>query len=109
MICKFKEICFNYPSECELCNATSDIVNNYPCFQNKDIVEVVRCKDCRFWKEYAFANGDERLLCEKEFGFPIKTTHSGRGECCCEDWKPKGHIIETGMNDYCSYGERKEE
>lgn len=45
--CNRKDICYNYPKHCELCQATSDMVNCYPCFQDKDIVEVVRCKDCK--------------------------------------------------------------
>ena len=57
--CNIKDICYNYPKHCALCQATSDMVNHYPCFQDKDIVEVVRCKDCKFWnnpkREYADA------------------------------------------------------
>lgn len=47
MTCNRKEICYHYPKHCELCQATSDVVNHYPCFKDKDIVEVVRCKDCK--------------------------------------------------------------
>ena len=81
MICKFKEICFNYPSKCELCNATSDIVNNYPCFQNKDIVEVVRCKNCKHC-----LTDDYTIYCDSAKG-----------------------LDQILPDDYCSYGERKEE
>lgn len=43
-----------------------------------DVIEVVRCKDCKYWKE---------LL-------PV-----------CE----RIHRAGWGVNDYCSYGERKDE
>ena len=77
--CNRKDICYNYPKHCELCQATSEMVNCYPCFQDKDIVKVVRCKDC---KHYVV----QRLECR----YP---RHNG--------------II--GIDGFCSYGERKEE
>jgi hypothetical protein len=49
--CKYKEKCFNYPSKCDTCNAMSDLMNHHPCFKNKDVVEVVRCKDCIHYKD----------------------------------------------------------
>jgi hypothetical protein len=49
--CKHKEKCFNYPSKCDTCNAMSDLMNHHPCFKNKDVVEVVRCKDCIHYKD----------------------------------------------------------
>ena len=47
-----------------------------------DAVEVVRCKDCKYWQD----NND---------GYP-------HGEC---RW---GHGETPDANDFCSYGERKE-
>jgi hypothetical protein len=47
-----------------------------------DVVEVVRCKDCKWWKRM---NGDKRLQC-----------FHGHG------------LIRTTENDYCSRGERRE-
>lgn len=55
----------------------------------KDVVEVVRCKDCKFWTK------DENVL--------------NRG--ICDEWSDYEDSISryTGRDDYCSYGERKEE
>lgn len=82
MNCNRKDICYNYPKHCALCQATSDMVNCYPCFQDKDIVGVVRCKDCRYWQDN---NG----------GYPHEECRWGKEETPDED-------------DFCSYGERKE-
>ena len=48
-----------------------------------DVVAVVRCKDCKWWKRM---NGDKRLQCFHNHG-----------------------LIRTTENDYCSRGERREE
>lgn len=55
-----------------------------------DVVEVVRCKDCRHWNN----EGYDAIL------------ESAFGECqkSFEDY----HCCETTENDYCSYGERRE-
>ena len=47
-----------------------------------DAVEVVRCKDCKYWKD----NND---------GYPHEECRWGHGET-------------PYANDFCSYGERKE-
>ena len=47
-----------------------------------DAVEVVRCKDCKYWQD----NND---------GYPHEECRWGNGET-------------PGANDFCSYGERKE-
>ena len=54
-------------------------------FKNKsDVVEVVRCKDCEYWKYWN--NGkDYKPYCDR---FPM--------------------MIDTNANDFCSYGVRKE-
>lgn len=40
MTCNRKDICYNYPKDCQLCQITSDVMNNYPCFQDKKMFEV---------------------------------------------------------------------
>lgn len=50
-----------------------------------DIVHVVRCKDCKWSDWYTSADGNRYCYC-------METGNGGRTE-----------------NDYCSYGERKEE
>ena len=62
------------------------------CFKNTaDVVEVVRCRDCRHWKDTS---------CDTVIG-------EHWGECR----KPLGdyRYCETAENDYCSYGERRED
>lgn len=88
MECTRKHICYHYPSKCDLCATTSDIINCYPCFQDKDIVGVVRCKDCKFSEHW---KGDEL-------------------ECRCPHtpWATDEYAIITKANDFCSYGERSE-
>ena len=44
-----------------------------------DVVEVVRCKDCKYWHSDA-------LCCSREIHY----------------------IVNAEVNDYCSYGERKD-
>lgn len=56
----------------------SDIMNASPV----DVVEVVRCKDCKYWQDN---NG----------GYPHEECRWGHGET-------------PDANDFCSYGERKE-
>lgn len=80
--CSRKDMCYHYPSKCDLCNAISDIINHYPCFQDKDIVKVVRCKDCVHYEPYQ------------------KPVEDFDGACfarCCE----------TDEQDFCNYGKRK--
>ena len=93
--CNRNDICYHYPKHCELCQATSDVVNTYPCFQDKDIVEVVRCKDCKFWTP--MDNG-------------ISWQNEGRTDGECEMlWKQ--HCAErhlTQQDHFCGYGKTKE-
>ena len=49
-----------------------------------DVVEVVRCKDCRYWQEY------------QEGHYPNELCPWDKNETTDED-------------DYCSYGERRED
>ena len=87
MNCNRKDICYNYPKHCELCQATSDMLNCYPCFQDKDIVEVVRCKDCKYSTK------------DKYHAVSVVCTRFKTGQFT--------HRMQP-MN-FCSYGERKEE
>ena len=57
-----------------------------------DAVEVVRCRNCRKWKN----RGKDEIL----------DTEIGR--CDCSHWKNDYYNIETEADDFCSYGERKE-
>lgn len=54
-----------------------------------DVVEVVRCKDCKHWKKGDFMVGND--LKNMEFGGGCLFVNSARFE-----------------SDFCSYGERKE-
>lgn len=56
------------------------IVRSMP---KEDVVEVVRCQDCKYWKE------------EKDFGM------------FCTHWGST--LAEAQAEDFCSYGERKEQ
>lgn len=58
-----------------------------------DVVEVVRCKDCKHWQ--AKPNEDEE-------------DNENNGFATWYDCDKTCHICGNG-NDYCSYGERKDE
>ena len=58
-----------------------------------DLVEVVRCKDCKYWDEKVF-----------DPVFRLKY-----GKCKCEHWENYNSYYETNETDFCSYGERKKE
>ena len=49
MKCHHEKECYNYPEKCEECGQLSDVRNHYPRLQTKDLVEVVRCKDCKYY------------------------------------------------------------
>lgn len=57
-----------------------------------DVVEVVRCKDCKLWSS---------CLSKQEKQVLIDTNTDG----VCEYWMSDGLM----PNDFCSYGERKED
>lgn len=60
--------------------------------KRRDLVSVVRCRDCRFYTE------DKR---GDEFGYPgVIIAHE-----ICEKW---GNGCKTSENGYCFLGERKE-
>ena len=51
-----------------------------------DVVEVVRCRDCTWWKSIFSWNGKEHKVCVRESAEPLRES-----------------------DDYCSYGERRED
>ena len=51
-----------------------------------DVVEVVRCRDCTWWKSIFSWNGKEHKVCVRQ---------------ACEPPRE--------LNDYCSFGERRED
>ena len=88
-IASAKALLFCYGSD----NITDEQLDEYAEeFMNDDntIIEVVRCKDCKFW------NKDENTL-------------NNRG--ICDEWSDfEDSIIRyTNPDDYCSLGERKEQ
>lgn len=89
MECHNKDKCFNHPERCGDCRANSDIYNHYPLLQTRDLVEVVRCKDCEYYE--------------------TKNSLGTQGICMCGE-KEMNYAGEfyPYENDYCSYGVRKE-
>ena len=60
-----------------------------------DVVEVVRCKDCKYWK------GEKKAD-------PITNYHYG--DCTHEEWRDaEGWDKTTCGHEFCSRGERKEQ
>lgn len=59
------------------------VVDNAP---TADVVEVVRCKDCKHYKR--------NIPC-------VGGYYNG-----CDEWIDEGNAITVYDNDYCSYGER---
>ena len=51
-----------------------------------DVVKVVRCRDCTWWKSIFSWNGKEHKVCVRESAEPQRES-----------------------DDYCSYGERRED
>ena len=70
-------VCMNHP-EYLIKDDALHIIDSIPA---ADAVEVVRCKDCRYWQD----NND---------GYPHEECRWGHGET-------------PDANDFCSYGERK--
>ena len=77
--CEKKDSCKNYEKKCSECWAISSIHDTHPYYTSKDLVEVVRCKDCAHYIEMK--------------GFD----HNGRKARFCV-W----HSALRGENDYCS-------
>ena len=67
-------------------NAIDAIVENEP---TADVIEVVRCKDCKYMCHYTDGHLECRLLSDLK---PIPTTY-----------------CTMNADDFCSYGERRED
>lgn len=74
----------NYPDACyeQLREAVDAAIE---ALKTQDAVEVVRCKDCKWWKTNYMWNGSERKVCVIEAYEPVRNEE-----------------------DYCSRGERSE-
>lgn len=79
---------FRHPAE--LCYSELDVANLIKNFPAVDAVEVVRCKDCKWYKE-------GELLAPNKFCFRLMHPTDNR------------HIgYNFSGDDFCSYGERKD-
>lgn len=56
MRCHKSGICGNYPGKCRECWSTSDIVNNYPYFTKRDLIEFKI-----FWGNHTSVSADVKL------------------------------------------------
>lgn len=70
------EICYTWP----IYGALECFVKDIPA---ADVVEVVRCKDCKYYKP---------------------ESRNGKVKYCC-----RSAFVKVGEMDFCSYGERKED
>lgn len=69
-------------------NHDKEADKNCRYFKNKsNVVEVVRCKDCKEWQP-----SDQVTRC---------------GKCHSKQWDNDYFYYETFENDFCSYGERR--
>ena len=85
--CLHVDVCYRR----EVINDIEKYIKEYGCNNFKstaDVVEVVRCKDCKHWKEKGF---------DPVFGLKF-------GNCNCEHWETNDFYHETDETDYCSYG-----
>jgi hypothetical protein len=71
---------------------TNNVLDSIDYQSTADVVEVVRCKDCKHWHKKVFD--------------PIIEHHIG--ECHCSQWENDYFWYETSENDFCSYGERRD-
>lgn len=92
MIC---DNCLHFP----ICHF-DDAPDECPCFLSNDLVEVVRCKECEYYRSYydMFKAYYDSPITEDEM-------HSGQ---CNYIGKRTGVYMEVNENDYCCWGERKE-
>ena len=69
--------------------------SNCKCFKNKaDFVEVVRCKDCKRFMEYADG---------------VQSVEGANGDCFIRMmYSLEKQFYSVNYDDFCSYGERKE-
>ena len=113
--CAKKYICKSHPNDCGVCMAVSFFGNRYPLFKEKDIVEVVRCKDCKHFQPcFVLTNdGERRPYTEEEIKKGKMVTGDVGINCAsrCERfgyWDENKIPVWYNENDFCSYGERKD-
>ena len=87
--------CNNYNGvRCRACEFDDAMMEIEDC-PTADVVEVVRCKDCKYWKGEKTAD-------------PVANYHYG--DCTHEEWRDaEGWDKTTCGHEYCSRGERKEQ
>ena len=88
MSCPKKDTCLNYNIKCDSCRWSSDIYNHYPLYKDRDLVEVVRCKQCKYSKPYL-----HYFYCENNNA----------------PWSENTMANLMDADDFCSYGERRKE
>ena len=81
-----------YYSGKDICEAITELFERIGAMPAADVVEVVRCKDCKLWSS---------SLTKEEKQVLIDTNTDG----VCEVWMSDGLM----PNDFCSYGQRKED
>ena len=60
-----------------------------------DGIDIVRCKDCKYWRDWQMA------VANHGFG-------PNMGECHCDQWDNESFYYLTKDTDFCSYGEIEE-
>lgn len=80
-----------------------------------DVVEVVRCKNCKWFvpKHIKLNDGTKRAYTEEEKKLPLGVTGDigiNCGSRClrCLRWEENSIPVYVQENDFCSYGERSE-
>lgn len=66
-----------------------DVIYRLRDFPTADVVKVVRCKDCKYYRK--------NISC-------VGGLYNG-----CSEWLNEGNEIEVREDDYCSFGERRED
>lgn len=115
LTCSREVLCKNFPNKCDICRATSDLIDNYHCYTSKDLVEVVRCKDCKHFQPcFVLTNdGERRPYTEEEIKNGRLVTGDVGINCGsrCERfgyWEENKIPVGYSENDFCSYGERRD-
>ena len=80
--CVKQSDCMNFRVKCSDCFETAGIGNQHPCYEHRDLVEVVRCKDC-IGKAHWY---------QSDYGYTI---------CGLSG------LVVVEDKDFCSYGERR--
>ena len=86
----------HYRNPLETCFSERDVVNMLERAPTVDAVEVVRCRECKYWgdEDGKLQDSDGVLFARcKMHNYLLDGRHTG--------WCPT-------ENDFCSYGERKE-